>query len=42
MVVMKGARKNGLYALKDVIVFLSGSITENTFYSKTKIWDKRL
>jgi len=41
MVVMKGVRKNGLYALEGIVI--SGSIsTEKTVYSKIKLWHERL
>jgi len=42
MVVMKDVRKNVRYALEDVIVFDSVSISKKTILSKIRIWHRRL
>jgi len=42
LVVIKGVRRNDLYALEDVVVFGPVSTTEKIVLSKTKIWPIRL
>ena len=42
MVVMKSMRKNGVYALKLIVVSRSMSTIEQTVLSKTEIWHRIL
>jgi len=42
MVVIKGVRKNDMYALDGVVIVGSTSTIESTVYYKTELWHKRL